>query len=88
MKAKYPLCLIAAALSGACFAQTPAAPDMTPEMAAVIANDRAYEAAYAKGDAMASELDYVPMPDAVKSLVRKLWADQIKDASGKAIAFQ
>ena len=47
-----------------------------------------FEWAYAKGDAMASELDYVPMPDAVKSLVRKLWADQIKDASGKAIAFQ
>ena len=47
-----------------------------------------FEWAYAKGDAMASELDYVPMPDAVKALVRKQWADQIKDASGKAIAFQ
>jgi phosphate transport system substrate-binding protein len=47
-----------------------------------------FEWAYTKGDAMASELDYVPMPDAVKTLIRKQWADQIKDASGKAIAFQ
>jgi phosphate transport system substrate-binding protein len=47
-----------------------------------------FEWAYAKGDAMAADLDYVPMPDAVKALVRKQWADQIKDASGKAIAFQ
>jgi phosphate transport system substrate-binding protein len=43
--------------------------------------------AYGTGDKMASELDYVPMPDSVKTLVHKLWADNIKDASGKAIAF-
>lgn len=40
---------------------------------------------YANGDAMASDLDYVPMPDSVKALVRKEMA-QIKDASGKALA--
>jgi phosphate transport system substrate-binding protein len=35
---------------------------------------------------MAADLDYVPMPDSVKVLVRKLWADSIKDASGKTVA--
>ena len=35
---------------------------------------------------MADELDYVPLPDRVKELVRKQWAASIKDASGKAIA--
>nr|WP_235580531.1 phosphate ABC transporter substrate-binding protein PstS [Rhizobacter sp. Root404] len=42
--------------------------------------------AYADGDKMAADLDYVPMPDSVKVLVRKLWADSIKDASGKTVA--
>ncbi|HWH82715.1 MAG TPA: phosphate ABC transporter substrate-binding protein PstS [Burkholderiaceae bacterium] len=45
-----------------------------------------FDWAYASGDKMATELDYVPMPDSVKTLVRKLWADQLKDAAGKAIA--
>jgi len=42
--------------------------------------------AYTSGDKMAEELDYVPMPDSVKTLVHKLWADSIKDAAGKTIA--
>jgi phosphate transport system substrate-binding protein len=42
--------------------------------------------AYADGDKMAGDLDYVPMPDSVKALVRKLWADSIKDGAGKAVA--
>lgn len=45
-----------------------------------------FDWAYANGDKQASELDYVPMPDSVKTMVRKLWADQIKDGAGKAIA--
>ena len=40
--------------------------------------------AYEGGDKTASELDYVPMPPAVKDLVRKQWA-LIKDTTGKAI---
>ena len=47
-----------------------------------------FDWAYNNGDKMADELDYVPLPDAVKALVRKQWADQIKDAGGKAIAFK
>ena len=46
-----------------------------------------FDWAYKSGDQMADDLDYVPLPDAVKSLVRKQWSDQIKDAGGKAIAF-
>ncbi|MBC7954352.1 MAG: phosphate ABC transporter substrate-binding protein PstS [Cytophagales bacterium] len=47
-----------------------------------------FEWAYGNGDKLAEDLDYVPLPPAVKDLVRKLWADNLKDASGKAIAFK
>jgi phosphate transport system substrate-binding protein len=47
-----------------------------------------FEWAYNSGDKMAADLDYVPMPDNVKTMVRKLWADNIKDASGKAVAYK
>lgn len=43
--------------------------------------------AYASGDKMADDLDYVPMPDNVIGAIEKAWSD-IKDASGKAIAFK
>lgn len=45
-----------------------------------------FDWAYTSGDKMAVDLDYVPMPDSVKVLVRQLWAANIKDAAGKAIA--
>jgi phosphate transport system substrate-binding protein len=44
-----------------------------------------FDWAYANGDKMAAELEYVSLPDAVKSLVRKQWGD-IKDTAGKPIA--
>ena len=44
-----------------------------------------FEWAYKNGDKTADDLDYVPMPDAVKAAIAKSWAD-IKDASGKAVA--
>ncbi len=47
-----------------------------------------FEWAFINGDKMADDLDYVPLPPAVKDLVRKQWAEQIKDASGKAVAFK
>ena len=47
-----------------------------------------FDWAYNNGDKMADELDYVPLPAAVKDLVRKHWADNLKDASGKAIAYK
>lgn len=47
-----------------------------------------FEWAYANGDKMADELDYVPLPASVKDLVRAQWSSQIKDAGGKAVAFK
>ena len=41
--------------------------------------------AYAKGDKMAEELDYVPMPKNVVGEIEKVWASQIKDAGGKTL---
>ena len=43
-----------------------------------------FEWSYANGDRMASELDYIPMPDPVVSQIQSAWK-QIKDTSGKAI---
>ena len=40
---------------------------------------------YAKGAKMAEELDYVPMPAKVVADVEKMWASEIKDASGKPL---
>jgi phosphate transport system substrate-binding protein len=46
-----------------------------------------FEWAYNNGDKMAAELEYVALPDSVVQLIRKQWGE-IKDASGKAIAFK
>ena len=46
-----------------------------------------FEWVYGNGDKMASDLEYVPLPDSVKALVRKQWGE-IKDGSGKAIAYK
>jgi phosphate transport system substrate-binding protein len=43
---------------------------------------------YANGDKMADDLEYVPLPPAVKELARKAWASNIKDVSGKSIAWK
>lgn len=43
-----------------------------------------FDWAYNKGDAAAAQLDYVPMPAAVKAMVRKQWASQIT-AAGKPV---
>jgi phosphate transport system substrate-binding protein len=41
--------------------------------------------AYDKGDQMAADLAYVPMPDNVVTLIKKTWAAEIKDPSGKPV---
>ena len=43
---------------------------------------------YSNGDQMTEQLEYVALPGAVKDMVRKLWADKLKDAAGKAIVFK
>lgn len=44
-----------------------------------------FDWAYKNGGAMAGELDYVAMPDAVINLVRDAWKKELTDANGKAI---
>jgi phosphate transport system substrate-binding protein len=47
-----------------------------------------FDWAYKNGDKTADDLDYVPMPAAVKTQIEKLWATEIKDAGGKNVAFR
>jgi len=46
-----------------------------------------FEWAYNNGDKTAADLEFVPLPAAVKDLVRKQWAS-VGDASGKAVAYK
>ncbi|MEO5661401.1 MAG: phosphate ABC transporter substrate-binding protein PstS [Polaromonas sp.] len=46
-----------------------------------------FEWAYKSGDKTAGDLDYVPMPANVKAIIEKSWS-QIKDASGKNVAYK
>jgi phosphate transport system substrate-binding protein len=41
--------------------------------------------AYDKGDALAEQLDYVPLPEAVVKLIETNWKSQLKDPAGKPI---
>lgn len=44
-----------------------------------------FEWAFKNGDKSALELDYVPMPDAVVTLVKNMWKSDIKSTSGQAV---
>jgi phosphate transport system substrate-binding protein len=44
-----------------------------------------FDWAYANGDQMAEQLDYVPMPDSVVELIKSEWKTQIKDSQGKPV---
>jgi phosphate transport system substrate-binding protein len=46
-----------------------------------------FDWAYKNGDKIADDLDYVPMPAVVKAQIEKAWGE-IKDASGKPVAFK
>ena len=46
-----------------------------------------FDWAYKNGDKTADDLDYVPMPAAVKTIIEKAWGD-IKDTSGKVVAYK
>ena len=41
--------------------------------------------AYSKGDQMAEDLDYVPLPKNVVTEIEKVWASEIRDASGRPL---
>jgi phosphate transport system substrate-binding protein len=58
-------------ISGATFIMMHKAQDKPAQGAAAL---RFFDWAYANGDKMAEELDYVPMPPAVEAAIRKSWA--------------
>ncbi|MEO7116614.1 MAG: phosphate ABC transporter substrate-binding protein PstS [Caldimonas sp.] len=61
----------------------------TQEKPASAANSlKFFDWAFAHGDKMADDLEYVPLPASVKDLVHKSWTANIKDASGKAIGWK
>lgn len=71
-------------ISGATFIMMQKSQDKAANAAAAL---KFFTWAYANGDKMADDLDYVPMPDNTIGAIEKAWAD-IKDTSGKAIAFK
>ncbi|HUW26299.1 MAG TPA: phosphate ABC transporter substrate-binding protein PstS [Gallionella sp.] len=44
-----------------------------------------FDWAYSNGSKLASDLDYVPLPENVQNLIRKAWKDQIRDTSGSSL---
>jgi phosphate transport system substrate-binding protein len=44
-----------------------------------------FDWAYANGDKLASDLDYVPLPDSLVKMIHTAWETQIKNAAGKAV---
>lgn len=71
-------------ITGATFILMHKAQDKPASAAAVL---KFFDWAYVNGDKAADELDYVPLPASVKDVVRKQWGE-IKDASGKSIAYK
>lgn len=60
-------------------------PKQPPDAAAAAEALKFFAWAYAHGDKLAEELDYVPMPKTVVAEIEKAWANEIKDSSGKPL---
>ena len=68
-------------ITGATFIILQAKQDKPADGAAVL---KFFDWAYKSGDAQASQLDYVPLPEKVKGMIRTSWGG-IKGADGKAV---
>ncbi len=68
-------------ITGATFIMMHLKQDKPQQATAVL---KFFDWAYTNGDKMADELDYVPMPDAVESIIRTQWR-KITDGSGKSV---
>jgi phosphate transport system substrate-binding protein len=44
-----------------------------------------FDWAFKNGDPVAEQLEYIPLPDAVKSSVRSAWHSEVKGPDGKPI---
>ena len=69
-------------ISGATFILIHKVPD---DPAAAAEALKFFSWAYEKGGELAEELDYVPLPQAVVTLIKKSWAAEIKGADGKPL---
>ncbi len=72
-------------ITGATFILMHKVQDKPAEAAATL---KFFDWAYKNGDKTADDLDYVPMPANVKQQIEKLWASELKDASGKPVALR
>ena len=57
-------------------------PDKPEQVAEVL---KYFDWAYKSGDKLASDLDYVPLPDKVSDQVRQVWSKDIKGKDGKPL---
>ncbi len=69
-------------ISGATFILMHKSQDKAENAAAVL---KFFDWAYEKGDKLASDLDYVTLPDNVVKLIRASWKANLKDSAGKAL---
>jgi phosphate transport system substrate-binding protein len=69
-------------ISGATFILMHKSQDKPESAEAVL---KFFDWAYANGDKLASELDYITLPDNVKAMIHDVWKHEIKAANGKAI---
>ena len=60
-------------------------PEQPPDPVATAEALKFFAWAFDKGDKMAEELDYVPMPKNVVNEIKRVWASEIKDTSGKPL---
>jgi phosphate transport system substrate-binding protein len=69
-------------MTAATFILIPKKPD---DAAAAAEALKFFDWAFDKGDKMAEELDYVPMPNSVVTEIEKIWANEIKGSDGKPL---
>jgi phosphate transport system substrate-binding protein len=69
-------------IESATFIELPMNPPDPARSAAVI---KFFDWAYKNGDASATTLEYVPLPEAVKAAVRKAWHSSVMGPDGKPI---
>jgi phosphate transport system substrate-binding protein len=69
-------------ITGATFILVYKNPDKPEQTAEVL---KFFDWAFKGGDKLATDLDYVPLPDAVADQVRQTWSQEIKGKDGKAL---
>lgn len=69
-------------ITGATFVLVPKSPENIENAKEVL---KFFDWAYANGDKMASDLDYVPLPAKLKATIHDAWKEQVKDSTGKAL---